>query len=958
MPQSSRHKSHKHSKYSSKEAKDKDCSDSEEDVRMKEKSSKGDSTRAYRDSASGEKHKISLQVRKGKDGKDLSCDGKGEASEEYVSSKRRKEKAHLNKERADVSGRVSGDRWDGAGEERGRSDRNLEKEINKGGSSKTDLKLKESNNKGESLRFESKSKSKKHESGTGGESKENVESLVVEKDESKSKREPKRKSERIALEWSEGKELKDKERRIDKDKKGGQESKHGDAEAKAMDGNLENNQSSQLGDLSGDRQRKRGRENTGWALAMAKWIAVLGEFSGLYNETKYSDYAHEEKIQYKITSTRDYASSSGGAEKISSSRSLEKLGQNDSHLGELSAERHLKSDILTSPLQPIYKSPSSSTDRRHLSKSNVRRSLDIEDSALGNSGSRDVKDYFGKGGRVNSELAMDAFPGDELSQPDGDTLSASSPFSRNSRLSRSSKPLLPPPFRTGMDSRRRRIGDPNVGRVQGNAWGGVPNWPSPVANGFIPFPHGQPPVGFHSMMQPFPVPSIFGVRPSVDLNHSQGPYHMPDADRFSGHGPSMGWHNAVDDSRRLPLHGWNASNAVFSDEPHIYERPDWDPSRTFPGDQGWETSGNLWNGPNRTASMERPSSSEKQNNFVQGDEVSAGQNEQTQRDQKADSADISQLSDSSEKNAGAEAPHVSQEETIDLAKMSRKDDVQFCHVYLSKLDISADLTEPELFKQWASIIDTDQNIISDLEDSEILYMEQAAEPQVGSPGKTSSVSLFAVKNDSVFQKAMSHYKRQPEVFRVINEEKQSLLSSKIESIPKLSWEELNVENDKVEELSPAGDMQDAEDDLPNSNEVVEHPNCSPMMERSSRNLHQKIGVPVIMNITEKSEELIPALDHVNGDVDKDSNLDPWEHIAEKNDLYMDNEGSDAHLLAGIKEVPTESAGNVQELKSVSTNCGNLLNSDVSCEACEGKMPESEYGLVNLSRIHNSPESTR
>ncbi|KAL2524949.1 hypothetical protein Adt_10003 [Abeliophyllum distichum] len=587
------------------------------------------------------------------------------------------------------------------------------------------------------------------------------------------------------------------------------------------------------------------------------------EHHRLANETKYSDYAHEEKIQDNITSTRDYTSSAGGDEKISSSRSLEKLGQKDGHLGELSAERHLISDIRTSPLQPVYKSPSSSTDWRQLSRYNVRRSLDVEDSAQCNSVSRDAKDYSGKEGRGSRELAMDVFPGDELSQADGDTLSVSSPFGRNSHLSSSSKSLPPPPpFRTGMDSRRRRIGDPNIGRVQGNAWRGVPNWPSPMANGFIPFPHGPPPVGFHSVMQPFPVPSIFGVRSSMDLNHPQGPYHMPDADRFSGHGLPMGWRNPVDDSRPPPLHGWNASNVVFSDESHIYERPDWDPSRTLPGGQGWETSGDLWKGLNRTASMEGPSSSEKQNNFIRGvDEVSAGQIEQTRRDQQqAESADISQLSDSSEKNTAAEVPHISPEETRNLAKMSREDDVQFCHVYLSKLDISADLTEPELFKQWASVIDTDQNLISDLEDSKILYMEQAAETKAESPGKTLSVSLFAVKNDSVFQKAMSHYRRQKEVFRVINEEKLSLLSTKVESVPKLNQEELNVENKEVEEPSPAVDMQDTEYGLPNSNKVVEHRNCFLMMEGSSRNSHQKIGVPVIMNIREKSEELIPAFD--------------------------------------------------------------------------------------------------
>lgn len=459
------------------------------------------------------------------------------------------------------------------------------------------------------------------------------------------------------------------------------------------------------------------------------------------DESKYRDYNYEERVR---PSTREYAGAVGGSEKTSSSRSVEKLGQkDDGHFGELSAERRLKSDIRSSPLQLVDKSPSSSNDRRQFSRPDVRRSIDIEESTQRSGGSRDWKEYTGKEARGNRELAMDVLPGEELIQADADTLSVSSPFVRNSHFSSGSKLPPPPPFRTVVDSplilgsgeddgrgksniRHRRIGDPNMGRIQGNPWRGVPSWPSPMANGFLPFPHGPPPVGFHSVMQPFPAPPMFGVRPSMELNHP-GAYHMPDTDRFSGPGRPMGWRNQVDDSCP-PLHAWDASNPVFGDESHIYGRSDWDHSRNPPGSRGWETSGDFWKGPNRTASMEMPSSEKENNSVRSGDEALVGQsiqlaqNERNQVDQQADSTDISQSTKSSEKN-DIEAPLISQEDTGDVAKMSRKDDVRLFHVYLSKLDISADLTEPELFDKCTGLIDMDQSISSDVDDSKILYIE-------------------------------------------------------------------------------------------------------------------------------------------------------------------------------------------------------------------------------------------
>ncbi|XP_042034131.1 ABC transporter F family member 4-like isoform X2 [Salvia splendens] len=215
-------------------------------MKMKEKSSKDDSGRVHRDSASGEKRKVSSQLRECKDSKDLSGHGNGDALEEYVSSKRRKEKT-------DVA--IGGDRWNGGGDERGDGDRNVEKDNHKGENLKVDSKGKENSGKGESFRVDSKSKSKRNESGNSGERKEDIlTSSLVDREESKSKGESKRKSERDSSARKEG--LKDKE------KSGGQETKSSDAEVKIVELNIGKKQGPLPGDFIEERQGTRARENT------------------------------------------------------------------------------------------------------------------------------------------------------------------------------------------------------------------------------------------------------------------------------------------------------------------------------------------------------------------------------------------------------------------------------------------------------------------------------------------------------------------------------------------------------------------------------------------------------------------------------------------------------------------------------------------------------------------------
>ncbi|XP_059662208.1 uncharacterized protein LOC132308205 [Cornus florida] len=697
--------------------------------------------------------------------------------------------------------------------------------------------------------------------------------------------------------------------------------------------------------------------------------------------SKYRDYANEERVWHDVTAIKEF---SGVTQKVSASRSIEKsVPKDESHLSEFSIEKRQKTDSRTSPLQKMDKSPSSSsTDRRHLTKSDIRRSLDIEESGQRSGGSRDTKDYSDKEGRGSRELPMDTLPVDELSQADGDTLSVSSPFSRTSRFPSNSKSLLPPPpppFRTGVDNhlafsmeddnrgksinRHRRVGDSSIGRAQGNTWKGVQNWPSPMANGFLPFPHGPPPVGFHPVMQQFPAPQMFGVRPSMEINHTGVPYHIPDADRFSGHGRTF-WRNPVDDSCPPPLHGWDANNSVFGEESHLFGRPDWDHNRFPMSGRGWETGGEMWKGQNSGVSTELPADPQKQDYSAHGpaDEVWIGQsgeraqNEQKQPCLEAENIDINKSSGAVATNT-LKAPKTLQEDKPSSSKPSRKDDDFLWHAYLSKLDISADLTQPELYKQCTSLVDMHQKTNSGENDSKIPYTEEAMEAKVMNFRTTLNASPFAAINDSIFQKAMSLYKKQREEIKAINGERVPFLYV----VPKDG-----SNDDEPGELDPACDQQEADDAVSEPNqEKAELPNTSEKLEVSPVTTKKAEDEPDDLNSLKKSEEPFSTSNEVETVVDPVCIQEASEKILEDKSSPLENVECDVHSPCKVDDVDCGSdsignhcANNSEEQKLVDTMCGAFLFSGMSSEACEVVMPESiESGLVNLSRIHHSPEST-
>nr|GME06792.1 zinc finger CCCH domain-containing protein 13-like isoform X1 [Ipomoea batatas] len=426
----------------------------------------------------------------------------------------------------------------------------------------------------------------------------------------------------------------------------------------------------------------------------------------------------------------------------------------------------------------------------------------------------------------------------------------------------------------------------------------------------MPFQHGPPPVGFPPMMQQFPGPPMFGIRTPMEMSHPGLPYHLSNADRYTGHGHPIGWRIPMNDSCGPSLHAWDSTNPGFGDEAQFYGRPDWDQYTTMSRSRSWETN-DMWK-----ESVEPPSASQKEDNSAQGlgDDSLTGQsalhvqNEQRQPDLEVESKAISQSSEVVEKNT-PEGPKTSGKEVSIQSKLSRRDGPHYCHVYLSKLDISADLTEPELYNQCTSLLLANQNMLTD-DASKILFVE-AVEARLSRPSEISSASLFAAISDSVLQKSISLYKKERQEIKVISGEK--VLCSNA-----LGTGDTYTTNHQIEDL-------------------------------------------MVVDIVMKPEQAIYVVDTEGMDVDVGSN--PTDENDTENSSAENVEGSvepisdlSKNLTRVSNDLDNSSPNRKEGNKLFDAKCGPLVCPDVSPEAPEVLVPLSiESGSVNLSRIHHSPE---
>ncbi|XP_076934452.1 uncharacterized protein LOC143600734 [Bidens hawaiensis] len=594
-------------------------------------------------------------------------------------------------------------------------------------------------------------------------------------------------------------------------------------------------------------------------------------------ETKYSDYAYEERARYNVHSSRDYNSAPGQSDKNVTSKDDSYRG------GDLQGEKRMRPESRSSP--QVDKSLSSSNEHRNINKSDARKNLDHKESGPGLrvGGSKDTfKD--GKGSRELNEAHIN----NDFSHVDSDNLSASSPYSRNSHVSEDD--------RSKSNNRHRRMADQHMNRGQsqmhsqiqsqnqGN-WKNVPNWPPPMATGgYIPFQHVPPPM-FHPLMQQFP-PTIFG-RPPMKLNPGL-PYPVSD------HGRPVGWRNQLDESVAPPLHGWDANNPVFGDESHLYGRLDWDRRS-----QGWDQSGEMWKGQNAENmgqqkdeySGHRPNDENLTRPTGQPDE-----SEQNQLDIQPETLNLDKNGPNAQKPTGSpkNVEVVNEDNTAIITRS-----------YLSRVDVSKDLTQPELYDQCISMMDLDPEDFSQPVDFDckILYLEESVEANV-----TDSASLFTAINDSVFQKAMFLYNKQKEELDPTNTDKDK--------------------DGSDDDGKPAEEAADVDTVMEINKESDEPPNKP----------EEPVGMEVDHAVVKQEEAPESSVVEVNESLPPSASgsLLPCKIEDETND--------------GDKNAVGGGGGGGGE---------SLVLSDVSTAEVAVMPTESiEFGSVNLNRIHHlSPEST-
>ncbi|KAE8726451.1 Detected protein of unknown function [Hibiscus syriacus] len=693
-------------------------------------------------------------------------------------------------------------------------------------------------------------------------------------------------------------------------------------------------------------------------------------------DSNYRDQMAEQKS--KAASSREVTSLT--PERGAKYRSMEKSNRvNEGHSGELPIERFSSSKA--SPMSMKERSPSTSLERRYVSRSGVKRGLDIEE--LGWSSAS-------VGGREEDNKLSRDLP---LEKPllDG-SFQADSVFYNKAGQGNSSLISQPPGLKAGIgspsfmgsleednrfnNSGRYKSGDLNVRRGHANAWRGAPNWSAPVPNGFIPFqPHGA----FQAMLPQFPSPSLFGVRPSMEINHSGIPYHIPDAERFNSHLRPMGWQNTMDGSGPAPFHGWDGHNVSFRDEVHLFGHPEWDQSRHPVNGRGWDTGSDVWKGQNGDSVL--PATFQKEDHHLQvnlddvydGPERQKFQYENGNNGAQAKGLEIrfdvlSPVKESS--RFSSEIPH----KAPDSSKISSEDDdARCCQAYLCKLDISAELAGSDLYDQCRILMNVERNRDLSNDVTMLVNLKNGGRPVQNTSIALLSPSLIPPANASVFQRAMDHYKKhQLQMGAVPNVNGGTIAFT---SATKEKGKEQSFDHvvDLAEEPGPISDAEMVDSEMLDSDQrkgeavptATRHKNMEQLVSTQSREL---LDHPDSLS-PEKSEQLNTDFGHMNTEVPKpvlngneaeESETDQMNSGDVVRDPLrsLDNAADAVHLAAD-----EENSNDINETKgNSSVYCAKEIHT--SGDSVSGSLNDSskvsgsnESESVILSQIHHSHEST-
>ncbi|CAM8990454.1 unnamed protein product [Rhodiola kirilowii] len=724
-------------------------------------------------------------------------------------------------------------------------------------------------------------------------------------------------------------------------------------------------------------------------------------------------YSKQSETKYRKSQPEDmsridtnYGKEGDGSEvsdRAHSSRAVPK-GDSDRVAG-LSSERHRNTDRRVSPVRSADKSQSpSGTERRHLNRTGGRKTFDYEDSGNRSSGYKD-KNYHYYDGKRNQDVKLEAPSMDGSSQVHGDNMPVSSSFTRSARIPGNSRSFLPPPspLKHGVDNsyvglseedgrgklnnRPNRPIDSSMGRVQGNAWWGAPNWPSPMANGFLPFPHGPPAVGFHPMMQQFS-PQMFGVRPPMDPTGV--PFHTPDGDRFPGYGHPFGWPNSADETCPSPMQNWDSNNMVPG-EGYAQGR-DWDQNRSLLSNAGREPSVDRYKGAN-SATMESPSG-RRRATVEPIDNLSSQsnhglKNEACQSDHLIDEAsnDYQFGSKLSSEMSGSfkEISNRMSNAKVSEGKHKKVDDVDD-HVrrscaYLSKIDISVSLAHSDVFDQCVSWLGIKQDTLSDtrmsgysLEEENAMELRRSTLNSYVSRGP-----MFAEVSGSLFEKAMSLYRQHRDDTNMISYLSDKSNGNQVLPSPEIqSYEPSPCLDGRVPLLASSqfGEYNDQASMRPGP--VSEYPasNIHPMPEihspASFGNLDEDVAnkpdVPI--NTISTSDEVKDELNSVS-DRKVSENTDSHKRIgnidADDGKKTVESTNIDVDEAATVINTSIATNSNAEAgSRPVEDDDGSEEGEDehatptnVPFEGCEDTvMTElNELGSVNLSRIQQPPEST-
>uniref|UniRef100_A0A453F5I5 Uncharacterized protein n=1 Tax=Aegilops tauschii subsp. strangulata TaxID=200361 RepID=A0A453F5I5_AEGTS len=651
--------------------------------------------------------------------------------------------------------------------------------------------------------------------------------------------------------------------------------------------------------------------------------------SKLADNTKREIQYDERSIRPRTSSGRERTPASRLRDRDTDNWSSERLKQKDDLQSrdiplEISTssqyDRTPRKDTHPSPKQLSDKSPSSN-DQRFSGRLSSGRSLD-------NKGERsNLTKYRDRDGDLSLErsLHQDRTPS---KIPYRESTPSASSISRGGHFSGTSpnRPLLPPArhrddssfLGSHDDDRRPQSGDRrfhghqkrndmNSGRGHGHAWNNAPSWPSQVANGFVPMQHGAP--GFHPPVHQFHPPPMFNLRPQMKLSQTGVSYPMHDTvDRFSPHIRPFGWPNPLDESLPPHLQVWNGGTGVFGGEPYMYGRQEWDQNKLHVGSRGWEATGDALKGQNELPDTEFPVAKKELDSLATPVfESSGGQCNLNPYEQKEANHLISEKHEAKGDVSAVKSSDAPRGTTLVASMLSSNGTAVFSRNYLSRVSVSHDLVESELYKRCTSLLGGlgIANGGPDVVWNGSIQKNGNAGKISREQGSPNLLGLFYLKNnDATFQRAMALHKNQTE---------RAVAPTQAQTDGKMDLTQENNEDTEMLDRTPLKELTEA----PSANEEP--------------------GDTV--------EVMPPAFTEQSGQVKDDPPS-----------VATPNSGEAVSMHAAVEkdmdEVTDDSPGDGE------VNASNFVSElDVvasGAQDCEGVLVE---GSLNLSRIPNSPEST-